>query len=286
MTIQEVAIMSAKEKLAALVDSLVIPDRKAAAGNVDREATLRTLTAILQGGRENILGLADLLAEPGKGDDSKARYALHALAVHVGGLRDEGQRRAFSEALAATLNGDRPREVRCFLVRRLQVVGGREAVAALGKLLTSQDLCNEAAQALLAIRAGAAEQFRGALASSTGKARLAIAHGLGTLRDREAVKGLKELTTSSDQEVRLVALWALANIGDPGAVDLLIKASGGEGHERTKAAGACLLLAERLVASGNNAEAIRVYAHLRDSRTDESEKHVREAAVRGLNTAK
>src|SRR5262249_37906252 len=231
--------MIAKEKLAVLVDSLVIPDRKSAAGNVDREATLRTLTAILQGGRDNIAGLADLLSEPGKGDDSKARYALHALAVHGGGLRDECQRRAFSESLASTLKPERPREVRAFLVRQLQVVGGREAVEALGKLLATDDLCDEAAQALLAIKAGAAERFRTALPSSRGKARLAIVHGLGTLRDREAVKGLKELATDGDRDARLVALWALANIGDAGSVDVLIKASGAEGYERTKAAGAC-----------------------------------------------
>ena len=55
-----------------------------------REATLRTLTAILQGGRESVVGVADLLTEAGKGDDSKARYALHALAVQVAGEKNDG----------------------------------------------------------------------------------------------------------------------------------------------------------------------------------------------------
>jgi HEAT repeat protein len=254
---------------------------------VDREATLRTLTAILQGGRESIVGIADMLTEAGKGDDSKARYALHALAVHVGGLHaGRNDRAVFAQGVVAAIEA-RPPEVSRFLIRQLQVVGGREVVESLGVLLQDKELCDEAAQALLAIKAGAAEQFRKVfLPELKGKARLTIIHGLGTLRDREAVKGLKELAGDSDREVRLVALWALANIGDPGSVEMLIKASGGEGYERTKAAGSCLLLADRLLAAGNKAEAVRIYTHLRDSRTGESEKYFREAAIRGLSAAK
>lgn len=277
--------MTASEKLAALVDSLVIPDRAAAAGNVDREATARTLTAILQGVRDNVTGLVDMLVEPGKGDDSKARYALHALAVHLAGLRDEKQRRAYAEALAATLEEKRPNPVRAFVVRQLQVVGRQEVAAALGKLLTDEELCEPAAQALLAIKAGAADQFRTALPKSTGKASLTTIHALGTLRDLESAGSLKKLATDADQEVRLTALWALANAGDAGAVDILIKASGAEGYERIKATSACLLLAERLLAAGKKAEAARLYKHLHDTRTDEGERHVRDAAARGLENA-
>jgi HEAT repeats len=278
--------MIASEKLRAQVDSLVIPDRAAAAGNVDREAIARTLEAIRQGGADSIVGLVEMLVEPGKGDDSKARYALHALAVQVGGLRDDKQRRAFAEALASTLEGKRPRTVLAFVVRQLQVVGRQEVAAALGKLLVDEELCEPAAQALLAIKTGAVEQFRAALPKTAGKARLTTIHALGTLRDLQSAGVLKKLVTDRDQDVRLTAAWALANAGDATSVDLLIKASGAEGFERIKATSACLLLAERLLAAGKKAEAERLYKHLRDSRTDPGEQHIRDAAIRGLVNAK
>lgn len=274
------------DTLAALVDALQIPDKKSAPGNVDREATLKTLTALLQGGRASIAALADLLTEPGKEDDSKARYALHALAVHVGGLRDAAQRRAFAEALASTIKPDRPRDVRAFLVRQLQVVGGREAVEALGKLLRSEELCDDAAQALLAIKAGAVEQFRAALPTAKGKARLPLVQALGTLRDVELAKDIRELATDTDRELRLAAVWALANGGDAGSVGVVIKAADAEGYERIKGASACLLLAERLLAAGNKTEAVRIYTYLNVSRTEATEQHVRAAAKRGLAAAK
>lgn len=278
--------MNDADKLGALVDSLVIPDRKSAPGNVDRDATLKTLSAILQGGRESIAGVADMLVEPGKGDDSKARYALHTLAVQIGSRRDDGERRLFTGALASSLKKDRPREVRGFLVRQLQVVGGREVMPFLGKLLLDEEVCDEAAQALLAIKAGAAEQFRAALPKAAGRPRLAIVQGVGTLRDKESAKLLHSLAADKDREVRLAALWALANSGDAASADLLIKASGAEGYERIKAASACLLLAERLLSAGQKTEAARLYTHLRDTRTDAGEQHVRDAAVRGLAALK
>jgi hypothetical protein len=252
---------------------------------VDREATLKTLSAILQGGRENIIALVDMLVEPGKGDDSKARYALHALAVQVATEQNDKQRQGFPEALASTLDGKRPKEIVRFVLRQLQVCGHQEVAPAIGKLLTDEELCESAAQALLAIRRGAAEQFRAALPKSTGKTALTIIHALGTIRDAQSAEPLRKFLTDADRDVRLTALWALANSGDPGSVDLLIKAADSEGHERIKATSACLLLAERLLAAGKKTEAKRCYKHLHDTRTDPSENSVREAAARGLENA-
>src|SRR5262249_34827274 len=158
-----------------------------------------------------------LLIEPGaRGDDSKARYALHALALRVCAAKDEKQRAAYSESLASTLDGKRPKAVQAFVIRQLQVAGGKEVAGALGKLLTDEDLCDPAAQALLAIRSGAAEQFRASLPKASGKARLNIVHALGTLRDKESVEQLRKLATDKDRDLRLTVLWSLANSGDAG----------------------------------------------------------------------
>jgi hypothetical protein len=276
--------MKAPEKLVALVETLPGLDRKGLLSDVDKAAVEQTLAAIEQGGRDYVVGLVDLLVEPGRGGDVKARYALHALAVRAAGKG--GRRRAFAEALASTLGGGRPKEVQGFVVRQLQVAGGQEVVGALGKLLADGELYEYAALALLAIRDGAAEQFRKALPGSAGKRRLTFVQALGVLRDAAAAGALKELAGDPDRDTRLAALWALAKVGDPGAVDLLIKAAGAEGYERTQATKACLVLAERLLAAGRKAEASRVYTYLRDSRTGPAERYVRDAATRGLAAAK
>lgn len=276
--------MQPSEKLIALVNQMPQADTRRILGTVDKEAVEKALGEILQGGKDNIAGVVGLLVETGKGDDSKARYALHALAVEVCKRKEAKQRQMFAEALAATLGSDRPKEIQAFVIRQLQVAGSKEATPALGKLLLDDDLCEYAAQALLAIKEGAVEQFRAALPKAAGKQTLPIIQALGVLRDTSSADTLKNLVTDKDRDIRLVAGWALANIGDAGSVDLLLKAADNdkEGFERIKATHACLLLAENLLAAGKKKEAARIYTHLRDTRTDPSERHIKEAATKGL----
>ena len=82
--------------------------------------------------------------------------------------------------------------------------------------------------------------------------------------------------------------WALANIGDAGTVDLLLKAADRdkEGYERIKATHSCLLLAENLTAAGKKKEAARIYSHLKETRTELGERHIQEAATKGLAALK
>jgi HEAT repeat protein len=271
-------------KLADLVGKLPGPDRRS--GNLtlmDKKAIEEVLAAIHRGGRDNVAGLVGMLTEPGKGDDAKARYALHALAVYVCRLKDKSGRKQFAEALASTLGGDRPRAVQEFIIRQLQVAGDKEVVPALGKLLADERLGEPAAQALIAIRDGAAEQFRKALPRAKGKNRLTVVQALGVLRDAGAALALRKAAADKDRDTRLAALWALANIGDAGSAELLLKAADArEAYERIKATQACLLLAERLQAAGRKKEAGRVYTHLKKTRTGAAEKYVRETAERGL----
>ena len=83
------------------------------------------------------------------------------------------------------------------MIRQLQVVGGLEVVQTLGKLLVDEDLCEYAAQALVAINNGAAEQFRRALPKSPPPCRPTIVQNLGVLRDKEAVDLLKQIKALS-----------------------------------------------------------------------------------------
>jgi HEAT repeat protein len=274
--------MAISERLKALVDQFPAADgRGLLTENIDKEKIEKTVAEIHQGGRENVEGLIELLAEPGSEENVKPHYALHCLANRVLIIKDESARRAFCEVLAAALDGDLSADNKAFLCQELQWAGGKEAAPALGKLLLDDALVEPAAMALAAIGDGAAEQFRAALAKAKGKCRLNVIQGLGAVEDARSAGALREALDDPDREIRLAAGWALARIADAGSIDALLEAADVEpGWERIQAAKHCLVLAERLLQAGNQDAAAKVYKHLRDTRSDPTEVYVQDAAAK------
>lgn len=276
--------MAVTTELKALVGQMPDPDgRDMYTEGINEEVIKEAIAAIHQGGRENVVGLVDMLGTPGSEEDVKPRYALRCLANHILAAKDERARKELSEVLAEVLLSDRSHYVKSFLCQELQWAGGGEAVAALGTLLLDEQLVESATMALLAIRRGAAAQFRAALPAAQGKCRLNIIQALGDLIDEESIDSLNSALRDPDAEVRLAAGWGLARIGDPRSVDLLIsEADARNGWERIQATNHCFELAERISSAGTKDLANRIYAHLRDTRKDPAEGHVREAAERAL----
>jgi hypothetical protein len=269
--------------LAELVSRLPDPDQRGMyCTDIDKDRIEKTIAEIYNGGRKNIIGIIDMLVSPGEGNDVKSHYALHCLVLHVCKLNDDNQRREFAKTLASQLGGNRPKAVQRYLVRELQVVGVEEVTETIGKLLTDEELCEPAAQALIAIGDGATEQLRKALPKVKGKCRLTVIQNLGVVHDGKSISALKKALRDGNREFRLVAAWALANIGDAGSADALLKAANAEGWERIKATKACLLLAEKLLAAGRKNEAVKIYKHLQDTRTNPAESYVRDAAKSAL----
>jgi hypothetical protein len=272
--------------LSKLINALPDPDERGLLSNIDKKTVDNVTSKIHQGRRRRLKALINMLVEPGTTDDVKPRYALHCLAVHVCKLNDDKARRAFTRTLASQLGGDRPKAIQKYLIQQLQVAGGKEVVPALGKMLEDEELYEPAAQALAAIGDSAAEQFRNALPKVKGKSRLTVVQNLGVVRDTESVGQLKKILGDKNREVRLATGWALANIGDAGSVELLLKAAEAEEtYERVKATKACLLLAEKLLAAGKKKPAVKIYKHLRKARSGSDEAYVCEAADAGLAAA-
>jgi len=239
---------------------------------------------ILKGGPDSIIGVIDMLAEIDDGKDYKARYVLHAIAAYICRPGKEKQRATAIDAIASQIGGDRPKAIQRFLVRQLQVCGDGRAAATLGKHLLDKDLYEPVAAALVAIGEGAAEQLRKALPKAKGKCRMTIVQNLGVVGDAKSVEALKQAAGEEDAFVRTAAVWALANIGEAGSAGVLIKAADAKmgSWERIQAVKACLLLAEKLKAAGNKAEAAKIYKYLRDTRKDKSERYIRELAQKAL----
>jgi hypothetical protein len=280
--------MAASEDLKKLVNQMPDPDRRGMfCTDIDKAKIEQAIAAIHQGGKDNVLGLIDLLAEPGQPGDVKPHYALHCLGNHILQIKDEAARRDFGQTLASQIGGSRPKAVQAYLCQELQSFGHGEATAALGQALGDDDLNAPAAMALVAIREGSAPPLRAALPQAKGACKLNIVQALGQIGDRESIPALRALLADEDREVRLAAAWSLARMGDAGSVDRLIQAAGVEpGWERVQATKHCLVLAEKLAAAGEKAGAVKIYASLRDTRTDPQEKYVRDAAERGLAAVK
>jgi HEAT repeat protein len=274
------------QQLQELVAKFPTPAKKdGKLAEIDKEATDAALAELLKDPQGSITGLVGLLSP--KGGDTQPRLALHALVMRLGESKNAAPRSLAAQALAGMLNGDRPKEIQAFFVREIQLIGDDKQAAALGKLLLDPDLAEPAAQALLAIKVGAAEQFRAALPKAAGKERMRIVHGLGAIKDKGAADLLRKILDDQDRDTRLVAAWALANLPDANAADRLLKlADAAKGYERQNATDSCLLLAGNLLALGDKAGARQIYGHLHESRTDEAERFVKEAAAKGLATAK
>jgi len=252
----------------------------------DPTAAEQIFTEILSGGRESIRELLGLVREPSDADykNYKAGYVLHGLVIRAGRTGQEKQRRLLADALVSELGSVKhSKAAKAVFIRELRTLGGKESAGALGRQLLDDELCSDATLALLTIRDGAAAQFRSALGKSKGRNRVTIIHALGTLQDADSVAALKKTLAEEDRDARRTAAWALANIGDPSVTDALLKSSdGAEGWERTEATRHCLLLAERLTASGKQSQANRIYAHLLATRKDSSDRHIRETAEKSL----
>jgi HEAT repeat protein len=266
-------------ELARLVEKFPAPGGDRKLSNPDKQAMDDALAQLVKLGRAAVDGLVGALVDPSQGTDTQVRHALHALATYVSGQKNDQPRRDVAQALASTLDGDRSKEAKGFVIRQLQVCGGKEVVDALGKQLTDEDLCADAAAALLAIGASG-EPFRKAIPQAKArKARLSLIQSLGTLRDNDAAAELRAAIKDDDGDIRQTSLWALANIAQPQDADLLIKAASANGYEGIQAKKSCLLLAERLFAAGHKDPAAKIYRHLGD---DKQPEYIRDTAQRGL----
>lgn len=276
--------MAVSEQLKSLVEQMPDADgRGMYTENIDQEKIEKAVAAIHEGGRENVLGLIDMLAEPGSEEDVKPRYALHCLVNYVLVVKDEPGRKQLCEALASQLGGDRPKYVQAFLCLELGWAGRRDNTPALAELLTDEELCAPASMALAAIRDGAAAELRAAWPKAQGASRRHIMDGLAALTEPESGPLFQQAIDDEDREVRIAAAAGLAKLGHAESAELLLKvADGAEGWERIQATKHCLVLAEKLADSGDTTTARHIYEHLQKTRGADSEQYIREAAERGL----
>ena len=211
-------------------------------------------------GRGAVTETCSHILPPGTGDDTKARFAVNGLAVHVTRPGAEAERLLFVKVLIDAIAGSRDKQVAAFFISQVQLTGKAEAVKPLARYLMDEALAGPAAAALQAIGGPeAARVFLKALDAAPPAARITIVDALGEMRGREAVKKLLALAESGDEGLRRASRFALANIGDPAAGPVLSKARIAASYrERNEAPGLYLLFARRLAGSGKTVEGLAV----------------------------
>lgn len=205
-------------------------------------------------GHDGIIRFAKLIVPPGTGNDARARFALGSLAKYVTRPGAEQERKMCSEVFLKALSQATDKEVKAFFIRQLQIAGKDEAVTPLRKYLKDDRLCEPATQALLSIKSSPAEKaLLKALSSSKGAGRITLVKALGELKSGTAVKNIRKYSDTPNKELRKVCLFALANIADASAKEILSLAAEKAGYiyEETNAVQSYLLFAKRIGEEGN-----------------------------------
>ncbi len=243
----------------------------------------RIFGALTDQGEAAVAELAAMLRDPEEGGDVQARFALHGMALWVARPGAEAEREAYAKAVAAQFGNATCPEAGRFLVRQLLYAGGKESVEALAGLVLDQELGLSAIDDLTAIGPAGAEPLRAALPRAQGRLRIAVIDALGSMRDDKTLTALAFAAGEADREVRLAALFALADSADETAVDVIGKAVlSATGYERAMATAAMLRLAERFREGGKSAQALKIYRGMWQELLDDEDIHLRCAALRGM----
>lgn len=234
-----------------------------------------------------MLDVCMMLTPPGKGDDTRARYALSGLAGHVHRPGAESERSMYAGVLITALEEESDTEVKAFLIRQLQRVGRDEAVTSLGRYLSDDRLCEPATQALLAIRTKEVEgELLRALESASEKNRITIVKALGEVRSKAAAHEILKFTASGNDDLREAALFALANIGPVSTEALLADAARtSSAFDRARAVSYQLLYAGRLAETGRADESARICRDLIRTHAGPGQENIRIAALTMLVAA-
>jgi HEAT repeat protein len=163
------------------------------------------------------------------------------------------------------LQSGAPGAEKAIACKELAVYGTVDAVPALAKLLTDQELASWARIALEAIPGSAADKaLRDALPKLQGQLLVGVINSIGVRRDPKAVSALVGKLKAKDAEVAAAAAVALGHIGGDKAAKALTKAlTSTPVGTRSAVAQGCILSAERFLAEGDQAKATKLYDTVR-----------------------
>ena len=229
--------------------------------------------------------LDELLAKVARWEYDESREPLVAVSDAIVKAHGSGiETREIETRLIGLLKSGATLAARDFACRQLSLIGSEASVPALSGMLPDPKTADMARYALERIPGPEVDRaLREALAKTSGRTRLGIINTLGRRRDAASVPALRPLALGSEQATATAALFALAEIADPAAVQALAEAQGkSDGALKESAAVARLKAADLLATRGSAAAAVPIYKSLCGATAPSI---VRAGALHGLATA-
>ena len=190
----------------------------------------------------------------------------------------------YEAALLDVLKSDAKYAGKQYACRELSIIGTEQSVPVLAGLLTNEEYSDMARYALERIPGEAVNKAMcAALAKADGKARIGIVNSLGERGCTAATADIVKCIGGSDKVLCGAGISALGKIGGADAVKALDRARDGVSDDLKPAIyDAYLKVAEKFVAQGKKADAMRIYTLLN---RDNVPKLVRTAAINGIVSA-
>jgi len=185
----------------------------------------------------------------------------------------------------AVLKSDAPSFDKARACQQLALIGTKNAVPVLERLLDDETLGDYARFALEPIEDPSVDEaFRRAMDRLQGRLLAGIINSIGARHDAKAVNGLSKLARNPTSGVAGEAIAALGRIGTDQAVAAVSEVlSTGPANLRIAAADACLAGAERQLEQNKRKEAVKLYDTVRNA---DVPGHIRAAATYGAILAR
>ncbi|HUT13181.1 MAG TPA: HEAT repeat domain-containing protein [Thermoguttaceae bacterium] len=182
--------------------------------------------------------------------------------------------------LLAVLQSDAPLFDKAKACQQLAVVGTKDAVPVLARLLADETLAHYARFALEPIPDPAVDEaLRAAMGRLEGKLLVGVINSIGMRRDAAAADGLGKLLSGSDADVAAAAASALGRIGSLETARTLQAALTSKTTAPPAVLGdACLTCAVNLLEAGQREQALALYGAVQQA---DVPKHVKIAALHG-----
>lgn len=186
------------------------------------------------------------------------RFLLPCLLLALAGCVTAPDSR--ESAALAVLKSDAGLREKALACQQLADFAGPAAVPALASLLAHEQLGDYARSGLESMADPAAgSALLGALETLQGRQLDGVINSLGVRRERAAVPALRRIVTKPGHTAAKGAVGALGLIADPAAAQVLGEIlRNGDRELREAAAHAALVAAERLMATGQGAEAAKL----------------------------
>jgi HEAT repeat protein len=214
-----------------------------------------------------LVAMASTMAQVGRASSHDISWQAGTLALQVAAADNQNPKDRELKLISVLQSDASPAE-KAITCKRLAVYGTKDAVPALAPLLLDKDLSSWARIALEAIPGPAADEaLRGAMGKVQGRLLIGVINSIGVRRDAQAVDGLVAKLKDSDADVASAAAEALGHIGGDQAAKALERslAEAPAVVVRPAAAEGCILCAEKYLAEGNSAEAVRLYDIVRQA---------------------